>query len=376
MALIRSVSAAVIVLFVCTASANAQAVQTSGQSADRVKALAELLAPTEPAAPPVAKTTVTDSTPADVRLALRALGIDDELLTGRLVQNVTEQLKGREPGTLLAAAREKRFAKSLGSITIRRSFLDLTGLDKPAAVSFSSHHRQDVAVADGAERVQFETRAALVWMPAVLTLGKTRHASVSPLVGIDADVTSGLKKDADRITLRAGVRATVSPAAASFSHTVVVAYDRATDRSLEADIRGVTIQYSLIKTHKDGVDWITWGGSKTFKWRPSVGYTFLDVRDAAGVEALAGLKDTNQWYGLLETEIGLGVITVKPSGMMGQRRGSTVRTFGLGELTTAFALTDKNAPLKADLTVQLSTGHRFPKFLKERRVKIALAVKF
>lgn len=321
-----------------------------------------------------------------IRLEFRARGVDDELLTAfRLKAEARRRLsalgafRGITPLAPEPAPDRSEVAKAIvATFQIRKSLLDSAGLDKPATFSFSTFDRSDAALPEGNDRTQISAKAAVIGELTWLTVGDGRLSAV-PLFGGELDVTTGLTKDADRITVRVGAKVSLVPEEEGWVNTVVAAYDLSSDRGFDADVRAWSVQYSVVQQKRvDGVltDSVWLGEGITFKWRPSAGYQWQKVHETAGIPALADLKDTNQWFAMTELEFDFGRIAVKPMGMVGQRRGDRVTTFVLGEVVTSLDLASPSSSVKVGVDLEWAVGHRYPKFLREQRGKIALSVKF
>jgi len=314
-----------------------------------------------------------------IRLALIARGVDEELLTPyRLRREAERQVRNlpRVKGVAPAfGPRYSAFARTFsGNLLLRRSLADLAALDKPATFSFSTFHPNDASVGENA-RIQVAANAALILKVHRWSLGKDQRLTLTPIFGAEADLTTGLKKDADRLTLRAGGTITLQPDDEGWADTLVIAYDRSTDRDFKADVRGLSIQYSLTEVKESLWD-STSQDTVSFKWRPTAGYTWQTVKNAADIPALAQLKDADVWFAQSELEVTISRLVIKPTAQLGQRRGSAKANFALGQWTTSIRLSPANTLVKVGLDLELSAGHRYPKFVREQKAKLALSVQF
>jgi hypothetical protein len=314
-----------------------------------------------------------------VRLALIARGVDEELLTPYRLRKEAERLSNDlETNPSISATAVPQYSSVArtfaGTVLLRRTLADAGALDKPASFSFATFHRDDATV-DGNARTQVAANAALIVKLQRWSLGRGR-LTLTPMAGAEADLTTGLKKDADRLTVRIGGTITLQPADAGWADTFVVAYDHSTDRDFEADVRGLSVQYSLTQVHANFKDSATAGKITSIKWRPTAGYTWLDVKNTAGIPALAELKNADVWFAQAELEVAISRLEIKPLAQFGQRRGDVNTKFSLGQVVTSVRLSQDGSLVQLRLDLELSAGHRYPKFVREQKAKVALSVQF
>jgi hypothetical protein len=261
-------------------------------------------------------------------------------------------------------------------LQIRQSFLDEKLVEKPATLSYLTADSSDETLEAGARRNQWSVAAAVIVRPSAW-VKTTTSWELYPVLGYEATLSSGLKKDTDSITHRVGLAGSWLNSAATVAHAFTATFDYNTDHEYGSTVLGGTLQYTPGVPAAGVGRFTNLAPNVSFTWRPYLGFTFGDVRDKGERTDLNDKVDFSDLYGKLGSKLlfATHAAVITDLSLFRQLRGDK-KTQGLLESSFNLYITPESSKTPVSLQVSGTRGRKSPAFKKQQTVKVALAFKF
>jgi hypothetical protein len=266
---------------------------------------------------------------------------------------------------------------------IRQSFLDEQGIARPATIALTDHAASDQTVEPGGpRRLWFLQSAVVLTVPLEWDLGSRAH--VRPVAAYEVNVASNAPRN-DLVVHRIGVSSVIDRAdstAPFSSHIIDATFDYRTDRGYDAQVFGVTLQYTPNSRAAGIGQYLGRGATIDFRWRPYIGLVWAAVRNAGPIEAYQGTSSFRNGFARVTGELKLGDFwKLTPEGELWHApatnsAGTVAAWRTLLTLDSRWILSRSNGAERTSLDLTGRAGRDSPDFLWQKDIALALALKF
>jgi hypothetical protein len=266
-------------------------------------------------------------------------------------------------------------------VQVRKSYLDQAGISEPATLSVQHFGSDDETRKAGTDQTRLAVRGAIVFDLWDFTRDwGNYHLEASPVIAIDADVSSDSTAGRDKIVHRLGIHGELArtDVLRGWSGDVVdLTFDYTTNKAYELALLGGTLQYTPnvpVLGIGVGIPFRLGGLAGSFLWRPYLGVTYAEVADDGGIPKYKNVDRYVNGFVRIAAELLLGErFRITPMLELYQEFLNAQRGHALFSISGRYSF---DAEDMFSLSLTYERGEASPDFVDRDEVRLSLGIKF